>query len=40
MAVSDYESPRVIDLGTFSDLTQASEGSANDGSSAFGSGGN
>jgi hypothetical protein len=36
---SDYESPQIIDLGAFEDLTQKDSGHANDGSEGIGSGG-
>lgn len=35
----EYESPQIIDLGAFADLTQVSTGNANDGSEGVGSGG-
>jgi hypothetical protein len=35
----DYESPSVVDLGAFADLTQKGSGHANDGSEGSGSGG-
>jgi hypothetical protein len=36
---SNYESPQIIDLGAFEDLTQKESGNANDGSEGTGSGG-
>ncbi len=35
--MDSYEAPKVIDLGSFTDLTQLSSGKANDGSKAVGS---
>lgn len=35
----DYESPQIVDLGAFADLTQKDSGHANDGSEGVGSGG-
>ena len=36
---SSYESPQIIDLGAFEDLTQKDMGHAQDGSEGIGSGG-
>ena len=36
---SEYESPQIIDLGAFEDLTQKESGHANDGGEGVGSGG-
>jgi hypothetical protein len=38
MAVSDYESPRVTDLGAFADLTQKGTGVAQDHAESSGTG--
>ena len=38
MAAS-YESPQIVDLGAFEELTQKDTGKSNDGSEAVGSGG-
>jgi hypothetical protein len=37
--MSDYQTPKVVDLGSFADLTQKGTGKANDGSEGSGSGG-
>jgi hypothetical protein len=35
--MDNYEAPKVVDLGSFTELTQLSTGKANDGSKAVGS---
>lgn len=38
MAISDYEAPRILDLGAFEELTQKGTGVAQDGAESSGSG--
>lgn len=37
MVISDYESPQVVDLGSFADLTQKGTGVAQDSAESSGS---